>query len=102
MPVTPPLIRPHSGDGVLADVHVEQGVVGNVEGVAEVGAAGEQEPGVANSFGSMQPYEAVVHFGIGYGLSTLLKEYGTPPRLRAAGAAVVSVFQVSGFTATPP
>ena len=42
---------PHPRLGVLADVHVEQAVVGDVEGMAQLGAAGEQEAGVAAGLG---------------------------------------------------
>ena len=59
------LPRPHPRLGILADVHVEQAVIGNVEGMAQLGAAGEQEARVAAGLGWAYPEKTLVDFGVG-------------------------------------
>ena len=51
--------------GVLADVYVEESVIGNMVGVAQLWTTGQQEAGIAIGLRRSYPEETLVDLGIG-------------------------------------
>lgn len=56
-------VRLHPRNRVAAQVEVEQSIIRNVEGMAELGLARQQETRVANGPGYIDPQQALVDLG---------------------------------------